>query len=67
MNLMASQDDWAEHELSAGDWTLIEGAVELLKAVRINVKVWEAEKEPTLHRVIERIYTMHTGIDEFVA
>ena len=52
MNLMASQDDWAEHELSAGDWTLIEGAVELLKAVRITVKVWEGEKEPTLHRVI---------------
>ena len=30
-NLMASHDDWAEHELTDGDWKLIEVAVELLK------------------------------------
>ena len=33
-NLMASHDDWAEHELSVSDWKLVEGAVELLKPVR---------------------------------
>ena len=37
-NLMASHDDRAEHELTAGDWKLIEGAVELLKPVRDTVK-----------------------------
>ena len=67
MNLMAGQDDWTEHELSAGDWKLIEGAVTLLKPVRDTVKVLETEKEPTMHRVIERVYSMHTIIDSFIA
>ena len=67
MNLMASQDALAEHELSAGDWKLIEGAVQLLKPVRCTIKIWEAEKEPTMHTVIERLYSMHSIIDEFIA
>ena len=66
-NLMASHDDWAEHELTAGDWKLIEGAVELLKPVRDTVKALEGEKEPTMHRVIERMYTLHSQIDAFIA
>ena len=66
MNLMASQDDWSEYELSAGDWKLIAGAVELLKSVRDTIKAWEVEKEPSMHRVVERIYTMHSVIDQFV-
>jgi hypothetical protein len=66
-NLMASHDDWAEHELSVSDWKLVEGAVELLKPVRDTVKALEAEKEPTMHRVVERIYTMHSQIDNFIA
>ena len=66
MNLMASQDGWAEHELSAGDWKLIEGAVQLLEPVQHTIKIWEVEKVPTMYTVIERIYTMHAVIDEFI-
>ena len=40
--------------------------VKILKPVRDTVKAWEGEKEPTMHRVIERIYTMHFIVDEFV-
>ena len=67
MKLIANNDDWSEHELNASDWKLIEGAVELLKPVRDTVKAWEAEKTPTMHRVIERLYTMHSIIDDFIA
>ena len=65
MNLTANNDAWAEHELSVSDWKLVEGAVKLLKPVRDTVKAWEGEKEPTMHRVVERIYSMHTIIDDF--
>ena len=64
---MATHDEWAEHELTVGDWKLIEGAVELLKPVRDTVKALEAEKEPTMHRVIERVYTMKAEIDAFIS
>ena len=66
-NLMATHNEWAVHELSVGDWKLIEGAVELLKPVRDTVKALEAEKEPTMHRVIERVYSMKAEIDAFIS
>ena len=66
-NLMATHDDWADHELTASDWKLVEGSVELLKPVRDTVKALEAEKDPTMHRVIERVYTMHSKIDSFIS
>ena len=66
-NLTASNENWDEHKLTAGEWRLLEGAVKLLKPVRDSIKAWEAEIEPTMHRVIERIYSMHCTIDEFVA
>ena len=65
-NLAASNESWAEHSLSAADWKLVEGAVHLLQSVRDTIKAWEAEKEPTMHRVVERIYSMHCIIDEFL-
>ena len=64
---MATHDEWAEHELTVGDWKLIEGAVELLKPVRDTIKALEAETEPTMHRVIERVYTMKAEIDAFIS
>ena len=67
MKLIANNDDWSEHELNASDWKLIEGAVELLKPIRDTVKAWEAEKMPKMPRVIERLYTMHSIIDDFIA
>ena len=45
---------------------MVEGSVKVLKHVRDTVKAWEGEKEPTIHRVVERIYTMHSVIDDFV-
>ena len=65
-NILATYDEWAEHELTVSDWKLIEGAVELLKPVKDTVKAFEAEKEPTMHRVIERIYSMKSQIDAFI-
>ena len=57
MPLMASQDDWAEHELSRGDWKLTEGDVQLLESVRFTVKTWEAEKVPTMHTACMQSWT----------
>ena len=65
-NLAASKESWADHSLSVADWKLVEGAVHLLQPVRDTIKAWEAEKEPTMHRVVERIYSMHCIIDEFL-
>ena len=65
-SLAASNEGWAEHSLTAGDWKLVEGAVILLQPVRDTIKAWEAEKEPTMHRVVERIYSMHCIINEFL-
>ena len=64
--LSSSRDNWAEHALSITEWKLLEGSVSLLKPVRDTVKAWEAEKEPTMHRVIERIYSIHYILDEFI-
>ena len=57
-------DDWTDYELSVSDWRLVEGAVQLFKPVRDTVKALEAEKEPTMHRMIERIYILHSQIDD---
>ena len=65
MNLTANNDAWAEHELYVSEWKLIEGSVNILRSVRSTVKAWESEKEPTMHRVVERLYTMNTVIDDF--
>ena len=65
-HLTSSNENWINHALSPREWKLIEGAVTLLKPVKDTVKAFEAEKEPTMHRVIERLYTMHCIIDEFI-
>ena len=65
-NLAASNENWAKHALTAGEWKLVEGAVVLLQTVKDTIKVWETEKEPTMHRVVERIYSMHIIIDDFI-
>ena len=65
-SLASSIESWVEHSLTAADWKLVEGAVVLLQPVRDTIKAWEGEKDSTMHRVIERIYTMHCIIDEFL-
>ena len=66
-NLAATNENWADHSLTASEWKLVEGAVVLLKPVKDTIKAWETEKEPTMHRVVERIYSMHFIIDEFIS
>ena len=48
------------------EWKLLESEVSLLKPVRDTIEDLEAEKEPTMHRIVERIYTMHCMIDEII-
>ena len=66
MSLMASNDNWSDHVITSAEWKLIEGAVAILKVVKTTIKVLEAEKVPTIHRVIERLYTMHSVLDQFI-
>lgn len=65
-NLAATNENWADHSLTASEWKLVEGAVVLLQPVKDTIKAWETEKEPTMHRVVERIYSMHFIIDGFI-
>lgn len=58
-------DVWAPHALSLADWRLLQGAVHLLHPFWLATKAWEAEKTPTLNLVIERVYTLHEGLNDF--
>ena len=64
-SLAASNDNWSDHALTAGQWKLVEGAVKMLKPVRDTIKVWETETEPTMQTVIEQLYSLHEHIDTF--
>ena len=64
INLMGENDDWMEFSLLPSNWKLVEAGVELLKHFHDIVKVWEAEEEPTMHRVIEHVYTLYYGRDD---
>ena len=52
-NLMANNDAWEDFALTAAEWKLIEGTVEILKPIRDTILAWEGEKEPVIHRVME--------------
>ena len=56
--LCDENDDWTEKTIDRAGWKLIEGAVEILKPIRETIKVFEGEKEPTMHRVLERPITI---------
>ena len=59
MDVFLSSDSWSEHSLSVNDWKLIDTAANILEHFCDTVKIFEAEQVPTLHRVIERIYTLN--------
>jgi hypothetical protein len=65
-SLAASNENWSEHALTAGQWKLVEGAVKMLKPVKDTIKVWETETEPTMQTVIEQLYTLHENINTFI-
>ena len=64
-SLAASNENWSDHALTAGQWKLVEGAVKMLKPVRDTIKVWETETEPTMQTVIEQLYSLDEHIDTF--
>ena len=59
-------DLWSPHALSLSEWKLLQGAVQLLYPFWLATKAWEAEKTPTLNLVIERIYTLHEELNDFI-
>ena len=67
VNLTNCRVNWHVHSLTQAEWKLIEGAIKILKIVTDTIETLEAEKVPTMHRVAERIYTMHGIIDTFTS
>ena len=59
--------EWEGRNLTASEWRLLSGAVEILKPVKETIKILEAEKIPTINRVIERIYTNQSLLASFIA
>ena len=64
--LCDENDDWADKTIARSGWKLIEGAVEILKPIRDTIKALEGEKEPTMHRVLERLYDNHYLLNKFI-
>ena len=46
---------------------MLDGAVKVLKPIKDTVKAFEGEKEPTIHRGLERIYSNHYILNEFIS
>ena len=64
--LTNDKDNWGEFHLLPNDWRLLESCIHLLKPFSETVRVFEAEKEPTIHHVIERIYTLGELLKQFI-
>ena len=65
-NLSVDHPEWERRNLSKQQWKLLDGACLNLKSFRETIKAWEGEKEPTLDRVIERLYVNHNVLDNFI-
>ena len=57
---------WPPLALSVPEWKLVSGAMTILKPFLLVTKAWEAEKTPTINLVIDRIYTLHETLNEFI-
>ena len=66
MNLFIESDNWSDFLLSSNEWKLIESVASLLKLFCETVQVFESESKPTMHRVIERIYTLNEKLGSFI-
>jgi hypothetical protein len=66
IHLCEENDAWSSKALDRSQWKLLEGAVHVLKSLKETTKVFEAEKTPTINRVIERIYTNQMELTEFI-
>ena len=65
-DLFLSNDNWSEYSLSYSEWKLIDTSSKLLSHFCFTVKIFESEQVPTIHRVIERIYTLNEYLIEFI-
>ena len=66
MNLFIESDNWSDFSLSSNDWKLVESVASLLKLFCETVQVFESESKPTMHRVIERIFTLNENLGSFI-
>ena len=66
-NISLENPEWERRNLSKQQWKLLEGACVNLKSFKETIKAWEGEKEPTLDRVIERLYVNHSVLDNFIS
>ena len=64
--LCDEKDDWSDKSIDRAGWKLLEGAVKILKPIKDTVKALEGEKEPTMHRVLERLYSNHYLLEKFI-
>ena len=57
--------DWEEKVPTVAEFKLAEGAVEVLDWVVEITKVWESEKVPTMNRVIEKLYSLDSKLQDY--
>ena len=57
---------WPSFALTVSEWKLVVGACTVLKPFLLVTKAWEAERTPTINLVIERVYTLHETLNEFI-
>ena len=65
-NLVMNNPEWENRGLTAAQWKLLEGACVNLKHFKETNKALEGEKEPTINKVLERIYINHELLDQFI-
>jgi hypothetical protein len=69
LDLLFSEDPdgfWGTKEISAAEWKLMQGAVEVLELALIVTKAWEVEETPTMNGVLEQIYNLTCQLKEFI-
>ena len=64
--LFDDKESWEEHFLTNTEWKLVEGATKCLKAVKRMIKKLEAEKEPTINKVITEVFNAQTILRNFI-
>ena len=65
-NLVMNNPEWENRGLTPAQWKLLEGACVNLKHFKETNKALEGEKEPTINKVLERIYINHALLDQFI-
>ena len=66
-HLVMSNPEWENRGLTPAQWKLLEGACVNLKHFKETNKALEGEKEPTINKVLERIYINHALLDQFIS